>query len=797
MNKHIKYIEPNKTIINIVPGDVTYTKAGLESLAQFLHTNPKASDRVSINFKKKTINIKETNTISYEICISKNDISFQYIIPHHLETSISNKLKATYKKLKTDIGEDQLKSIDLGLSNISHYYLKEPNFKSLSTDFRENSLLKTLMSVKEILKDNEKVLIQFIIQGLTDEDWQQQAISDYVKDQNGQLVDKGDKVVNGAFRVVENVFDEVFDIMELLLDDGFKTQGKKSTNKSDTDVEKRILKMLDDTTRDSRKASEKKIRSTGYNIDIRAIIQSKSTSRRFMIDKNILNALNELSIGADNSFRSSYYECKEKHEKMLRLRLPKRKDSIYSKSEFAEMLKLPNISMQREYNMTRIEVFNDNIPNALYEGYIRTGVDKTKNGKRNVYFSSKYDDECKPTTQIGSSGGGKTTAMECNIFDAIMAKKPTVVFDFNKNCELTKNVYMNLPDKEKKTVHIIDVVNNPVAMNFIELFNLPDMTNIKVRRREADKIKFLLEDFINSVQKDQTQEMSTRMTSYMFPAIQIVFVYEDGSIYNMYKVLTDHKFRHKQILRVIEDGIFSEEEDAIQSLLTIDIYPSKFTGTPCVATFDKVIGTSTSGFQGVIDRMSPMIASDLMNDMIKSTDNINFFDIIEKGESVFFRMPSNMFATPSQIDLFVSSMMLKLWVTARARGALYTQPSPVHIYIDEVHQCVGAMKALARYIVEVRKYGNAYHFAVQYLDQLNILRDALTATSCHYLIHSGINSDPLLTQIKGLLGEFTVDDYKDKNKFGEWTAIANMLVNNMPTVFKVHTCMLPKRLQNK
>ena len=774
--KAVMKVMDSKEILQVIPDTTVINGIKVESISRALYSLHK-TPLERLRWKKGLKYIIGDN-ISYEVLMEakkdKTEITFYYVVPKRYRSVIYQNIETTWPKSTIETVEEYITDFDWGYSEYTEIVQKEHFFKSLLCDRRTLAPIPSVLGVSKELVEGDKLLLQIILDPV-DGDWREKADDYWQAFRRGEDVSKKlnafDKIMDGIGVTFENIFGAMDILLDMQPDMTKETEEKKLRK-----FEKEKLKLKEYTNQ--------KIRHDGFKGTIRAICQSKDEMRRRRLIDSLAVALKDAN--GDNELvklttKSVNVRMMDKIKKRIGM---SHNNNIYSTDEVTQLIQLPTAEYQKEYNIERIDTKEVAVPEPLLKGYMRLGTARYKTFKDIMtYFPSDFDDASKPIAIFGPSGGGKSKFSENLLADICNnTNHSLVLFDYIDNCQLSKMVISNTKEKDKVVIIRFDNSKVCPAMDFPEI---PiDMNDDPEKIIDQAYNKALaLKSLINNIQLEGTNDFSTRMEKYLKAAGVVVLWDPNEKIINVSRVLEDHKVRKKYIDKALQAGVLAEDDDFIIHLKELDKYGTTNKDKHLVIdTYDKA--------NFILDRFSKLTGSRHCQKMIKSSNSINFVDLLEQGKIIIFQMPEAQFMDHGEKDLIVSCMLAKVWCAQKTRSYLNDTAGKdrkdlkiSHIYMDEIHQIPGAMRTVADFIVEVRKYGGNYIFTAQDTIQFGALQRAIAATGCNYVIIKGTDADIVKELAKDLKPHFTVEDVDTIKK---WHSVNVIRLQNERHVFVTH-----------
>src|SRR5690606_15926722 len=214
----------------------------------------------------------------------------------------------------------------------------------------------------------------------------------------------------------------------------------------------------------------------------------------------------------------------------------------------------------------------------------------------------------------------------------------------------------------------------------------------------AKKQTTQLMTLINSINADETK-LTAKMQRYLTAAALVTFI-NNGSIRDLFECLQDHETRHK-LIGAVPKSQQGNLKKYIQFLSEIDDYDNK----------GNLKGTKDSYVVGIIDRLNQLEANAYMEKMIDTTtkNNINLVDEMQKNQLICIRMPSDMFTTDGERDVYTTYWSTKIWLALQMRSKRYngdrSKYVKVNMVVDELYQVNYTEQFITSKLSQYAKFG--------------------------------------------------------------------------------------------
>lgn len=753
LSEYFKLIKPNYVYLQITPHKSirNYNSANISKA--IAHTYRAINRRI---YKQQKKLFFETNyKISYVIDIKDNNAKFYFIIPDIFQNIIIEKCKEIWGKATMQMVE-KLEDMEEGTDLYSLSYKKE-DAMSLAVDKKSNEPLNSILSVMDIMKDNDRVRVIYNFLPISQFGWLDRYNTTIDKIKDHKSIEKKQMSFDYIARsVIVNIF-KIFDGIVQVIND-FTGGTPEDTQKS---LYSAILGILEQQQSLS-PATNKKKEATILNTQIAVLTQSKDETRRENNAMSVCQAYRTLD--EDNEL---IYK-KEKHKVDIEDYDFKTDTNTMSTDETSNFIQVPGRMLLLQHKINHINVEENQVPAELTEGTKRLGNARFKGTTTPTFLENEYNNGNLPLVLIGSQGGGKTTYIGNYAKDCVEAKEGLIVLDYIKNCELSDTINQYVP-KEKLIEIDLSTKEGIQGLGYNEIeikADLDSFTKLKLASLQAQQIMSL----IDSVSIGDP--LSSRMRRFLNAAANVVFIQGCNSVKNVVECLENYKRREFYINNLPID-IKEALEDELNTLMELDEWSK---GSK--ATKDKeevkpqITGTNSSKIEHILDRIG-MLREDfklkyMYNKPLK--DNINLVKCMEEGKIVLIKMKEADFPTKMQKNLLVTYFITKIWLATQLRGMLNEKPLRCNVIIDEVFQAPTSMDILEYILPQSRKFGCKFIFSTQYISQLDKIFDTLEASGASFMLLTGSTEDDF-NHFKNKLENFEFEDLRDMEQFSSLNLI--------------------------
>jgi hypothetical protein len=678
-------------------------------IAHLINSMYRSTNKLIYKENKKLI-IETRLKASYYIHISKENISFYFIIPKIFQNQFKSKFSDTWKNVDIKVVD----AIPVDINSCSKYqlYYKFDDALSLETDRRNNDLLSANLSTLEILQENEfiGVLYNFIPVSEKESNYFKKKSSETIQRyKNGENLKKSKNLLDYSKIALKFLIDLINALLNCLLNGEQNSQlilyplGKETSSSTQRKLQKEILKN-----------------------QTLILAHSEEKSRENQLCQSIYNSFSK--INGDNEL---IYTKIKKDTDINRYIINNVKINSTSTEECSNFISLPGAELIDQYkNITHKETKENPVPKELTKGIISLGINKYKETYQEAFLSDDINLQSLPLAILGASRSGKSTFsinLSKNIIDN---NEGLIALDFIKDCELANNIKAITP-KDR----LIDIdLSNPKMIQSLcynEFKITSDMSAYEISSISRKQTNNLLK-IVNIINGDD-KELSPKMRKYLGAAARIAFCFPNSCMKDVLNILQFHEIRYKYINKLSEE-LKDRLKDSILSLNELDEVNKK----------GEVTGTKEIKIEGILDRIDLMRENIIIDEMISKTpeNNIDFVKAMEERKVILIRMRDKDFDDDISIDILTSFFLQKIWAALKIRGTMHNLPDRVTVLIDEIFQTPCAQKILAKNFVQSAKFGLKYVLTLHYLQQLSQdAQRAMRNANASYMLISGVDEN--------------------------------------------------------
>lgn len=748
LSDYFKLVKPTYVYLQITPHKSirNYNSANISKA--IAHTYRAINRRI---YKAQKKLFFETNyKISYVIDIKDNNAKFYFIIPDCFKNIIIEKCKEIWAKATLEI-VDKIEEMQEDTDLYSLSYKKEDAL-SLAVDKKSNEPLNSILSVMDIMKDQDRVRIIYNFLPISQFGWLDRYNTTIEKIKDHKSIEKRQMSFDYMARsLIISIFN-LFDSMVQVINDftGGAPEGSKQSLYS------AILGILEQQQSLSSNTNKKK-EATILNTQIAIQSQSKDLTRR---ENNALSVCQAYrTLDEDNEL---IYK-KEKHKINIDDYDYKIDTNTMSTDECSNLIQVPGRMLLLQHGIKHINIEENLVPEELQKGYMCLGENKCKGNTINTYLEDEYNVGSYPLALNGSQGAGKSTFI-ANIYRFARTRgEGGVLIDYIKNNELTEEVL-----KYRKDVIVLDYSNEKCMQGFAfnEVKNIKRATPIQfVKNANLQVMQFV--ELINAI-NEEGQPLQARMRKYLIAAGTVVFCTGETSLKAIIDCLEDHQERKKYIDKADKE-LLPYLEDKIKILRELDEYSKPTKTNPD----SYVIGTRNDRIEGILDRVSLLKEDTYLEYMFNKgdKDNIDLAKELEAGKLIIVKMLQDEWSAQAK-DVITTFFISKIWTATEIRGKWNEKPKRTYITVDEIFQCPTAMQMLSKknILPQTRKFGCKFVFSTQGLQQLKNLFTSIVDAGGTFMFMKGTKEEDF-NLLKSKFENYEYEDLRDMAKTYEYPSL--------------------------
>lgn len=690
----------------------------------------------------------------FDIELSKDSASFYLTIPSNVEEMVINKAKTVWNKANIHV-EELENNFNVPTTELAELVLKDYNFKSLNTDKVDLFPLTNLLSMTKALNEKERVRVSICLEPLKRTNWMDKAKAEYKDYKNGKKMDRtiklSEQLTKLGLQGVEKGLEMYVNLQLLKFEVLFGVMFPEKTEETKQEILVNIQQQSIDngvTLDGLSHHSVYKRTSEAFLSRILILSDSDNPERRKL---NLLATANVYKdLNADNELVMRIPNQKYVKE-ILKHNFDGSYELVVSDKEAAKLIQLPQVTLQKLYNLENIETREVDLPKECLTGKIRIGevALNSKNKTVTTYFSDDVKKVSFTNVVMGPEGCGKTTQIKRIAKECSWNGYSNILIDFIEDNKLAKEV-MEVIDPDKTIILRIGDKGFIPALAYNEVSKLitEDLDNW-MKIHYASMIAEQVEYLINSITSTTTGELSDAMVRLLNAACRITFVKPKTTIGDVLDVL----LRHDKRLKAVEyaKNVYKSDSNLFFELDSINEYDK---------IGKKVIGTKTSNrsLEGVLSRFTQLTKVPFLEAMLQADINYDddFDKWIQEGKSIFIMIPQNLFPNKKTRDIITTYYTTRIWLAAQIRED-NTNSKLCNLIFDEVHQMPNTASFIAQHVNEFRRHRLGLTMSCHYLGQFAALEEAMLSKRTNYIICKGTQKDNI-KKLQEEIAPFTLDD---------------------------------------
>lgn len=739
LSEYFEIRKPTYLYVKITPHKSTRNYTSNNIAKAIAHTYKSINKRMYKQQKKLII---ETNfKISYVIDIQNKNCNFYFIVPKFCLSTILEKIKEIWSKATIEVLEEGIKGFGDNAEVYSLSYKKEDAL-SLMVDRKSNEPLNSILSVMEIMKEEDRITIIYNFLPGTQFAWKENYNNTMKKITEKKSIEKKvfsfDYILRNGAVALLGVLDGLMSVVNDFL-------GNNSTGTQESLYTSilGVLERQDDLT----PATKKKKEATILNTQIAVVSESADDIRK---NNNILSVCQSYRV-LDDDNELNYKKINTK-KKMLNItdydfNIDK---NIMSSEEVGSFIQIPGRQLLRDFNIKHIQTEESKVPKELQSGIFNIGNNTFKGIKQDAYLSTDKNYKNLTLAIIGPTRAGKTELLSNLSRDAINNKQTVIIPDFCGQCELSDKIIKDVGKENVININCSDF-DNLQGMGYGDLTT---KSNKIIERYNALKIQSQqVQTFINCINSDSLLE--PRMERYLDCASLITFS-SGGSLKDVFEVLQDYKIRKEYIDKVPEE-LKIHLSKYINMLEELDEWSRATKDNPA-----EVVGTKYSFVQGILNRANKLNKNTYIEMMLEKdcNNNINLVEALESGKLITIQMPETMFNTEEEKDIYCTYWLTKIWGALQIRFANIPKEEDrkqVNLIYDELYQVPKTQEFLRLKINQIAKKTCKPIISCHSLEQIKYIRPELKSANTSYMLISGCNKDNY-NELKEELQPYELED---------------------------------------
>ncbi|MGL4875203.1 MAG: hypothetical protein ACRC30_11205 [Clostridium sp.] len=693
--------------------------------------------------------------ISYLIDISVEDTGFYLVVPKFFKSLALEKIHEVWSQATVEIIEDGIKGFTKKAECYSLSYKKHDGL-SLKIDKKTNDPLNSILSVMDIMKEEDRILLAYNFIPRSQFGWSEtyDDLETKVKKKIG--LDKPVLNFEYIFKNATLTVIKAIDLIVEVLNDFFGG----ITGETKATMYESMFRLLEKQN----DISDSNYKKTSQVIDTQIAVISESID----INRKVNNALSICqafrALDGDNELK---YKNIKNTVNIEDYSFKNCKTSVMSTDEVGQLIQMPGRSLLNSLGINYIKTEETKVPEKLKEGIKRLGDSKYKGSITPAYLEDEYNIGNLPLVAIGSQGGGKTTYMANYVKDCIDNNEACIIIDFIKNCELSNDIMQVVP---KDKIVEVDLADEKMiqGLGFNEI-------KITSKMSAFEKLKYAniqtqqLMDLVDSISVGDP--LSSRMRRFLQATGDVVFSLGYNSIKDVVNCLENHKYRIK-FINQLDSELKSILVDEINTLQELNEYSKVTAKEQKEGIVSEIVGTKESKIEHILDRVAMLRSDFKLKYMFNKSleNNIDLVECMEQNKVVFFKMKQDEFPSKMVKNILVTYLVSKVWLSCEIRGKLHEKPNRCNTIIDEVFQAPTTMGKLEYILPQSRKFGCKFVFSTQYIRQLEKIFDTLEASGSSYMLLKGCLEDDF-NHFKSKLTDFEFEDLRAMEQYSSLNLI--------------------------
>lgn len=746
LERYFELVKPEYIYIKIIPHKST-RNYNTTNIAKAIALSYKGlNERIRIEQKK--LWVETSFKISYMIDIVNGNANFYFIIPKVFKYTLVEKLREIWNR-STIEEVPPIEPISEDATVFELTYKKEDPL-SISTDRKSNEPLNQILSVMEIMQDNDRVSILYNFMPCTQFGWQNR-YDKVIESFKARKPLERDKKSSGY--IIKSFLNGLVGILDTISNVINDYNGGRRMKNNQTFAE--ILATALESNKELSSETKKKKELQVINTQIAICSKSEDKTREYNNAVSVCQSYRVL----DNDNQLIYKRYNKKIE--IEDYNIGTKINTTSTDECQNFIQTPGRLLLNQLGINHVRVNENPVPDKLRVGKKSLGEVTYKGEQVSSYLEDEYNIGNLPLVMIGGQGAGKTTFMGNYSKNCCDSKESLIIIDFIKNCELSDSIKEYVEDEN---IIELDMANPDTiqGLGYNEIKVDESMTSfekISLANLQSQQVMSLIDSI------SVGDPLSCRMRRFLNASANVVFAQGNSSVRNVVECLERHEKRLKYIEN-LDDELKKLLEDEVETLNELNEYSKVSKKEAEEGMVPQVIGTYSSKIEHILDRIGMLREDFKLKYMYNKPldDNINLVDAMNKGKVVLIKMRENDFPTKMAKNILVTYWISKIWLSSQLRGVQAEKPSRVNILIDEVFQAPTCLKTLEYILPQSRKFGCKFIFSTQYIRQLESIFDTLEASNSSYMLMRGCLEDDF-NHFKSKLDDFEYEDLKDMKKF--------------------------------
>lgn len=751
LERYFQLTKPRYVYLKIIP-DKSIRNYNSCNIAKAIKHTYKAIIK-QIKIEERKIWVETSFKVSYLIDIKDKNASFYFLVPECFLPVLQEKVREIWSKATISLEE----KIDEHTKNVECYQVsyKKEDALSLNVDRKSNEPLNSILSVMDIMKDDDRITIIYNFIPRNNFGWDKQYKDTMEKVRLKQPLDKEKFNLKYALKNSLSLLVMVLDcVMESIAEILGANINKNNNTVSFTEALATALSNDEELSL----ATKKKKTASILDAQIAVLTDSVDKTRK---ENNAISVCHSFSVLDEKGGNELISKKVDKKFQLTDYRFSNIESNNLSCEECSNFIQIPGRALLRSFNINHIKVNECKVPEQLRKGNKYLGEVSFKGSKVNSYLENDWNIGNLPLVMIGGQGAGKSTLFGNYAKNCSDANEGLIVLDFIKGCELSETIkeYVDSSKLIELDMAQSETIQGLGYNEIIIKDNMNSFNKMKLANLQAQQVLSLIDAV------SVGDPLSSRMRRFLTAAANVVFVQGYNSIKNVVECLEYHTKRMAYI-NSLDEELRELLEDELNTLNELNEYTKVGKKDAEAGVVPEVIGTFTSKVEHIFDRIGMLREDFKLKYMYNKSleDNINLVECMNEGKVVLIKMKEGDFPTKMAKNILITYWISKIWLASQLRGMIKENPNRVNILIDEVFQAPTSLKSLEYILPQSRKFACKFIFSTQYIRQLDSIFDTLEASNSSYMLLRGCLEDDF-NHFKSKLEEFDFEDLRDMKKF--------------------------------
>lgn len=726
-------------------------------------------------FSLGSLSYTKPNRIYFNIVLENNNTTFYLTVPKDYEDLVQGKMSSCWKKSGIDKVEDNsFLKLPIKSTVGGELFLKDYNFKAISTSLSDTSHLNSLFQLLKVMKSEDKIIINVAIEPMTRNNWINVSQEEIKKEREG--IPKFDSESLKQY-VVQKSLEGATSLIDMYLELKLLPVQVLLGLFGDSDSDKIDLRINSSKERESStgrtSVSTLKRNSDVAKCKITILSSSSDTTRANIHLLSVAETFKELN--DENEF-----VFKPLNDKWTHLRINEVKSHsvapnnhcILSTREMAKLLQLPPKQTQRDYKIKAIDELEGEISRELFKGDVPIAITKIRGKEHIVYRSNDKSTRCLPYIVVGGQNVGKTTLMKRIAYENYRFGDANLIIDTIEDCKIAKACRELIPDGKRVDIKVsMNNTKDIPSFSFNEVSNLitEDMDKF-TRLSLASNIAEQVELIIGNVSNDTP--LTDAMIRYLYSACLVTFIRPRATLKDVFDVLRIPDERHKAIWYAQASGCFDDEsifynlyqldkEVKVKELQTDENGKEKEVSVTRIVNNDQAI-------VGINNRVTQLEKVPYVKKMLsqRPKNEEDFLKYIEEGKTIVVSVPQHDFQSKRVRDMIGLYYFARVWLAVQSRKD-NENARPCHIFFDEVYTIPSTLKLLEEHVTEFRRHRLGFFTSCHHLGQFGDTLTSFQSAGGNYMLFSSAEKNSFML-LKDSLAPF---EYEDLLKLKEHHAL--------------------------